>query len=129
MKKTCRKSSAAEQIVVIHPHYKWILDVQPTLTQFSDIQILVDKIICLEKIVRFATIPVFVCVCMCVCTCAYLCVCWGTWYGEGTLVHSHNHNLGVISAKDKQIKATLPVRGHFIKPRYPRSGHKQTKSQ
>lgn len=41
----------------------------------------------------------------------------------------HTGNLGVISPKDEQIKATLPMRGHFIKPSYPRSGHKQTKSQ
>ena len=45
--------------------------------------------------------------------------CVHTWCGEGTPVHSHNHNLGVISSKDEQIKAALPARGHFIKPHYP----------
>lgn len=41
----------------------------------------------------------------------------------------HSDNLGVISSKDKQIKATLLVQGHFIKTSYPQSGHKQTSSQ
>lgn len=44
--------------------------------------------------------------------CVYVCV-RGMVKGPQFI---HTGSLGVISSKDKQIKATRPVRGHFIKP-------------
>lgn len=70
------------------------------------------KFVCIDKYLKVTTI--------------FLCVC--TWAVKGPQF-IHTGNLRVISFKDEQIKATLPVRGHFIKPSYPQSGHKQTKSQ
>lgn len=61
-------------------------------------------------------------------SCLPACMC--TWSGVVKRPQFiHTGNLRDISSKDEQIKATRPVRGHFIKPSYPPSGHKQNESQ
>lgn len=101
------------EIVLIHPHYKLTSWRPANLSS-----VFWDPHLCflnhVSEHLSWDLTTVLTALSFFSCVCAHV-----VWCGEGTPVHSHNHNLGLISSKDEQIKAALPARGHFIKSRHP----------